>query len=103
VASLGQGEQRYRAGRPVNPRARRLRHTFSMASPPSLFGAKRQCAFNGGSTRTARGAICLLETKCVLPILASDMNFRFHIGKATEVGCLFLERAGGRMNIMKLV
>ncbi|MCX6925812.1 MAG: Panacea domain-containing protein, partial [Verrucomicrobia bacterium] len=31
------------------------------------------------------------------------MNFRFHIGKATEAGCLFLERAGGRMNIMKLV
>ena len=33
----------------------------------------------------------------------SDMNFRFSIGKATEAGCLFLERAGGRMNIMKLV
>jgi hypothetical protein len=31
------------------------------------------------------------------------MNFRFNIGKATEAGCLFLERAGGRMNIMKLV
>jgi hypothetical protein len=31
------------------------------------------------------------------------MNFRFHIGKATEAGCLFLERAGGRMNIRKLV
>jgi hypothetical protein len=31
------------------------------------------------------------------------MNFRFHIGKAKEAGCLFLERAGGRMNIMKLV
>jgi hypothetical protein len=31
------------------------------------------------------------------------MNFRFNIGKATESGCLFLERAGGRMNIMKLV
>src|SRR5947209_9878887 len=31
------------------------------------------------------------------------MNFRFNIGKATEAACLFLERAGGRMNIMKLV
>ena len=31
------------------------------------------------------------------------MNFRFQIGKATEVACLFLERGGGRMNIMKLV
>jgi uncharacterized phage-associated protein len=31
------------------------------------------------------------------------MNFRFHIGKATEAACLFLERAGGQMNIMKLV
>ena len=31
------------------------------------------------------------------------MNFRFHIGKATEAGCLLLERAGGQMNIMKLV
>ena len=31
------------------------------------------------------------------------MNFRFHIGKATEAACLFLERGGGRMNIMKLV
>jgi uncharacterized phage-associated protein len=31
------------------------------------------------------------------------MNFRFNIGKATDAGCLFLERAGGRMNIMKLV
>ena len=30
------------------------------------------------------------------------MNFRFNIGKATEAGCLFLERGGGRMNIMKL-
>ena len=35
-----------------------------------------------------------------MPILPLDMNFRFHIGKATEAGCLFLERAGGRMNIM---
>jgi len=31
------------------------------------------------------------------------MNFRFHIGKATEAACLFLDRGGGRMNIMKLV
>lgn len=31
------------------------------------------------------------------------MNFLFNIGKATETACLFLERAGGRMNIMKLV
>jgi hypothetical protein len=30
-------------------------------------------------------------------------NFRFNIGKATEAGCLFLERAGGRMNNTKLV
>jgi uncharacterized phage-associated protein len=31
------------------------------------------------------------------------MNFRFNIGKATEAACLLLERAGGRLNIMKLV
>lgn len=31
------------------------------------------------------------------------MNFRFQLGKATEAACLFLERGGGRMNIMKLV
>jgi uncharacterized phage-associated protein len=31
------------------------------------------------------------------------MNFRFHISKATEAACLFLEFGGGRMNIMKLV
>jgi len=31
------------------------------------------------------------------------MNFRFDISKATEVACLFLERAGRRMGIMKLV
>jgi uncharacterized phage-associated protein len=31
------------------------------------------------------------------------MNFRFHIGKATEAACGFLQRAGGRINIMKLV
>ena len=30
------------------------------------------------------------------------MNFRFQIGKATEAACLFLERGGGQMNIMKL-
>ncbi len=31
------------------------------------------------------------------------MNFRFQIGKATEVSCEFLQRAGGQINIMKLV
>lgn len=31
------------------------------------------------------------------------MNFRFDTGKATEEACLFLHKAGGRMNIMKLV
>src|SRR6266550_2908318 len=31
------------------------------------------------------------------------MNFRFQIGKATESACEFLERAGGQINIMKLV
>lgn len=31
------------------------------------------------------------------------MNFRFNIAKATEAACLFVERAGGRVNIMKLV
>ena len=31
------------------------------------------------------------------------MNFSFNIEKATEAACLFLERAGGDMNIMKLV
>jgi uncharacterized phage-associated protein len=31
------------------------------------------------------------------------MNFRFQIGKATEAACAFLERAGGRLHIMKLV
>jgi uncharacterized phage-associated protein len=31
------------------------------------------------------------------------MNFRFQIGKATEASCEFLQRAGGRLNIMKLV
>lgn len=31
------------------------------------------------------------------------MNFRFHIGKATETACEFLERAGGQINIMKLM
>jgi uncharacterized phage-associated protein len=30
------------------------------------------------------------------------MNFRFNTGKATEAACGFLERAGGRLNIMKL-
>lgn len=30
------------------------------------------------------------------------MNFRFQIGKATEATCEFLQRAGGRINIMKL-
>ncbi len=31
------------------------------------------------------------------------MNFRFNLGKGTEAACLLLERAGGQMNIMKLV
>lgn len=31
------------------------------------------------------------------------MNFRFQLGKATEAACLFLERSGGEINIMKLV
>lgn len=31
------------------------------------------------------------------------MNFSFQIGKATEVACELLERAGGQINIMKLV
>lgn len=31
------------------------------------------------------------------------MNFRFQIGKATEAACEFLQRAGGRLNIMKVV
>jgi len=31
------------------------------------------------------------------------MNFRFHIGKATETACDFLERSGGQINIMKLM
>ena len=31
------------------------------------------------------------------------MNFRFQIGKATEASCAFLQHAGGRLNIMKLV
>lgn len=31
------------------------------------------------------------------------MNFRFDTAKATEVACIFLEKAGGRLNIMKLV
>lgn len=31
------------------------------------------------------------------------MNFSFHIGKATEASCEFLQRAGGQINIMKLV
>jgi uncharacterized phage-associated protein len=31
------------------------------------------------------------------------MNFRFNLGKATEAACLFLERGGGQMSIMKLV
>lgn len=33
----------------------------------------------------------------------SDMNFRFQIGKATEAACEFLDRAGGQINVMKLV
>jgi uncharacterized phage-associated protein len=31
------------------------------------------------------------------------MNFRFDTAKATEVACLFLEKAGGQVNVMKLV
>lgn len=31
------------------------------------------------------------------------MNFRFQISKATEASCEFLQRAGGQLNIMKLV
>jgi uncharacterized phage-associated protein len=31
------------------------------------------------------------------------MNFHFQIEKATEASCEFLQRAGGRINIMKLV
>lgn len=31
------------------------------------------------------------------------MNFRFQLGKATEAACLFLDRAGSELNIMKLV
>ena len=31
------------------------------------------------------------------------MNFRFQIGKATETACELLGRAGGQLNIMKLV
>ena len=31
------------------------------------------------------------------------MNFRFHTGKATETAAAFLQRAGGTLNIMKLV
>lgn len=33
----------------------------------------------------------------------SDMNFRFNIAKATEAACHFMDRAGGTINIMKLV
>jgi len=32
-----------------------------------------------------------------------DMNFSFHTGKATETACEFLGRAGGQINVMKLV
>jgi uncharacterized phage-associated protein len=35
--------------------------------------------------------------------MIDGVNFRFDTAKATEVACLFLEKAGGRMNIMKLV
>jgi uncharacterized phage-associated protein len=70
-----------------------------VVNPPDYL---REVLF-GRSSRDGHCAICLLETKRALPMLPLDMNFRFNIGKATEVGCLFLERAGGRMNIMKLV
>lgn len=46
---------------------------------------------------------CFLERGPALVLESSGMNFRFNIGKATEAACLFLERAGGPMNIMKLV
>jgi len=36
-------------------------------------------------------------------VYALDMNFRVHIGKATETACEFLERSGGQINIMKLL
>ena len=63
---------------------------------------KSEVAQQQGDLQRRRKPICLLETRLALRILASDMNFRFNIGKATEAGCLFLERGGGRMNIMKL-
>ena len=31
------------------------------------------------------------------------MNFHFQIGKCTEAVCEFLDRAGGQINVMKLV
>jgi uncharacterized phage-associated protein len=31
------------------------------------------------------------------------VNFYFQIGKATETACVFLERSGGQINIMKLM
>ncbi len=36
-------------------------------------------------------------------VYVTRMNFRFQIGKATEAACEFLERAGGQINIMKLM
>ncbi|MEI6393538.1 MAG: hypothetical protein WCT12_20840 [Verrucomicrobiota bacterium] len=44
-------------------------------------------------TRAASSTAAAPRTKSLL----------FHIGKATEAACLFLERGGGQMNIMKLV
>lgn len=35
--------------------------------------------------------------------MATGVNFRFDITKATEVACQFLKREGGSINIMKLV
>ena len=37
------------------------------------------------------------------PVCCFSMNFRFQIGKCTEAVCEFLDRAGGQLNVMKLV
>lgn len=47
--------------------------------------------------------LIIVESHSLLPHISHSMNFRFNIGKATEAACLFLERGGGQMNIMKLV
>jgi len=51
------------------------------------------------SFRPSKGG--LYATPRVLDIAA--VNFRFNLPKATEVACEFLERAGGQINVMKLV